>query len=353
MTISQNYLNKKFWNRKNILITGVNGFIGSNLVNHLIDKGANIYGISDNNDKNIVLKHNNTFNKIKYYKLSLTNKNKLKEIIIKNKIEVCFHLAAQVDVTIARIDPMKTFESNIRGTYTLLECLRESKFIKSIIMASSDKAYGDYPSSKLPYKENYDLRPRYPYDISKACGDFISQCYSSEIYNLPIITTRFSNIYGPGQLNFSALIPDCILALLDIREFIPRSNGKNKRDYLFVDDVCELYQCLGYNLYRNNKLSGQIFNAGTGRGFTVDAIIKSICRIGKSKKLYTDIKRQYKGKCTVGEIGNQFMSHSKLRRYFGWTPRYVMNDGLCTTISWYKNMFGKYEKNEILRKLTR
>ena len=351
MRTSQNYLNKNFWNKKNILITGVNGFIGSNLVNHLLSKGAIIHGISDKTEKNIVLRYNNTLHKINFHKTSLTNKNKINDIIKSNDIEICYHLAAQVDVNIARKNPIDTFDSNIRGTYTLLECLRNSKKIKSIIVASSDKAYGDYPLSKLPYKEEYDLRPRYPYDVSKACGDFISHCYSSEIYKLPIITTRFSNIYGPGQLNFSALIPDCILALMNLKTFKLRSNGKNKRDYLFVDDVCELYLCLGYNLYKNNKLSGEIFNAGTGTGYTVDTIIKNICSIENNKSLYKKIKSQYNKKKSIGEIENQFMSYSKLNKYFGWSPKYQLNNGLYMTIMWYKEIFNKYGKNKMLRNL--
>ncbi len=351
MIISKKYTNKNFWKNKSILITGVNGFIGCNLVNHFLSVGANIIGISNNNNKNIALKYNNTLSRIKYYNISLIDKFKLKEIISKNKIEFCYHLAAQVDVTLARHDPFETFESNIRGTYNLLELLRNSKSIKSIVVASSDKAYGEYPFAKLPYKENYDLRPIYPYDVSKACGDLISKCYSSKIYGLPIITTRFSNIYGPGQLNFSALIPDCILAILNIKKFIPRSNGKNKRDYLFVDDVCDLYLCLGYNLYKDRSLSGEVFNAGTGKGYSVNEIVKTLCKISNNKKLYENIKNKFQNSRTIGEIKNQFMSYSKLKKYFGWTPSYKMNEGLDITLNWYRKIFENNTTNKELRKL--
>ena len=147
-----------------------------------------------------------------------------------------------------------------------MESLRGSKKLKSIIVASSDKAYGEYNLKDLPYKENYDLRPLYPYDVSKASADFIAKSYASDLFNLPIIITRFANIFGPGQLNFTALIPDCILANLNYRKFIPRGDGKNKRDFLYVDDVCDLYACLAFNLYKNkNSAPGLILKASSGR----------------------------------------------------------------------------------------
>ena len=286
MKTSQKYLNKNFWNNKTVLITGINGFIGGNLAKQLISLGAKIIGISNRRAKNKFLIYEGIAKHINFHNIDIKDFKKLSNVINKYKIDVCIHLAAQVDVTIAKDKPFETFESNIRGTYNLLEILRTHKYIKSIIVASSDKAYGEYKISDLPYKETHDLRPLYPYDVSKASGDMIAKSYASDLYQLPVIITRFANIYGPGQLNFTALIPDCILANEGYREFHPRGNGKNKRDFLYVEDVCSLYMCLAYNLFKNKNLKGEIFNAGTKHGYTVDEIVKNICKIDSNKLLY-------------------------------------------------------------------
>ena len=148
-----------------------------------------------------------------------------------------------------------------------------SKYFGRNCSLSSDKAYGEYPIAELPYKEDYALKPTYPYDTSKACADLISQSYASDLYNLPVVITRFANIYGPGQLNFSALIPDAIISAYNKKKFIPRSDGKSKRDFLYVNDVADLYCTIAENVYRNKKeLKGEIFNAGTNQEKLLEAL---------------------------------------------------------------------------------
>jgi len=351
MKVSKKYLNKNFWNNKTVLITGINGFIGGNLAKQLIGLGAKIIGISNKRNKNKFLTYESISNKIKFHNLDIKDFKKLSNTINKYKINICIHLAAQVDVTVAKYKPHETFESNIRGTYNLLEILRKHKHIRSIIMASSDKAYGEYNISALPYKETYDLRPLYPYDVSKASGDMIAKSYASDLFKLPVIITRFANIYGPGQLNFTALIPDCILANEGYRKFIPRGNGKNKRDFLYVEDVCSLYMCLAYNLYKNKNLRGEIFNAGTKHGYSVNQIVKNICEINSNKILYQRIKKKFMNKTLSGEIEHQFMNYQKLYKYFKWKPLYSLNDGLSKTITWYKSFLKKYNYKIFIEKL--
>lgn len=351
MKISQKYLNKNFWNNKTVLITGINGFIGGNLAKQLISLGAKIIGISNRRAKNKFLIYEGIAKHINFHNIDIKDFKKLSNVINKYKINICIHLAAQVDVTIAKDKPFETFESNIRGTYNLLEILRKHKYIKSIIVASSDKAYGEYKISDLPYKETHDLRPLYPYDVSKASGDMIAKSYASDLYQLPVIITRFANIYGPGQLNFTALIPDCILANEGYREFHPRGNGKNKRDFLYVEDVCSLYMCLAYNLFKNKNLKGQIFNAGTEHGYTVDEIVKNICKIDSNKLLYNKIKKKFANKSLSGEIEHQFMNYQKLYKYFKWKPTFSLNDGLSRTINWYKDFLKKYNYKIFIDKL--
>tara|TARA_Y100000741_G_scaffold361865_1_gene346591 strand:+ start:381 stop:1433 length:1053 start_codon:yes stop_codon:yes gene_type:complete len=341
MKILKKYLNKSFWRNKTVLITGINGFVGGNLARQLIINGANIIGITNSLKKNKFLKYSNLLPYIQFHNTNIKNYNDISKILNNNKIDICFHLAAQVDVNVAKVNPYLTFESNIKGTYNILECLRQHKNIKSIIVASSDKAYGEYKSVDLPYTENHDLRPLYPYDVSKASADLIAKSYASELFNMPIVVTRFANIYGPGQLNFTALIPDCILSVLGYRDFIPRSNGKNKRDFLFINDVCELYMCLAYNLYLNPKYKGEIYNAGTSHGYTVKEIIKTICKLSKRNDLYRTISSDMKNKQTSGEICHQFMTYNKLKKVFGWKPQYCLEDGLNETISWYKEFLKK------------
>ncbi len=340
--ISKKYSSPTYWKNKNILLTGINGFIGGNLAKKLISLGANVIGIANKGVKNKFLEYEKINNKIKFYKLDIKSYNSIKFITAKHKIDTCFHLAAQVDVNVARHNPFETFETNIRGTYNLLDILRMDKTIKSIIVASSDKAYGEYPTKDLPYKEHYDLRPVFPYDVSKAAADIITKSYASDLFKLPVITTRFANVYGPGQLNFTALIPDCILANLNYKDFVPRGNGGNIRDFLFVDDVTDLYLCLAYNLDKNNKLRGEVFNAGTGKGYKVKDIILKLCKLANNEKLYNKINNKFKNKKLKGEIQNQFMSYSKLKKYFNWKPTYKLDDGLKISLEWYNKFLKKY-----------
>jgi CDP-glucose 4,6-dehydratase len=348
MKTLKKYLNKSFWNNKTVLITGINGFIGGNLSKQLLNNGCNVIGITNRKNKSKFLHFEKIHSKIKISYSNISNYDQIIKVIKANKIDICFHLAAQVDVNIARKNPYETFESNIKGTYNLLEALRLHSKVKAIVVASSDKAYGEYSLKDLPYKESYDLRPKYPYDVSKAAADMITKSYSTELFNMPVITTRFSNIYGPGQLNFSALIPDCILANLGYKKFIPRGNGNNSRDFLFVEDVCDLYMCLAYNLNKDKELSGEIFNAGTGRAYKVKSIIKSICSANDNNKLYDTISSRFKGKETVGEISHQFMSYSKLYRHFKWKPSYSLDEGLSKTFLWYKEFLRKYSYKDFL-----
>ena len=275
-----------FWNNKKVLITGINGFIGSNLSKYLLKKKAKIFGFIRKIDKSSLLFFEKLDKKINLINCDITEIEKIKRIINEEEIEHIFHLAAQVEVGIAMKYPYSTFESNVRGTYTILEAARTSSSnIKSIIVASSDKSYGEYPSSKLPYKEEYPLNPKFFYDTSKACADMLSKSYASNPKKpLPIIITRFANIYGPGQTNFSALIPDCIRSSLKYSVFEPRGNGQDTRDFLFVEDVAEIYEILARKLCQNNKLSGEIFNAGTNEKYKVVNIIKKIYKENKNTK---------------------------------------------------------------------
>jgi CDP-glucose 4,6-dehydratase len=326
-----------FWNNKNVLITGIYGFIGSNLTKSLIGLGANIIGITRTIHTNSLLHYEGINNQVKLVSTDLNDLPGLIGLIGENRIDHVFHLAAQVEVGVGLTNPYLTFESNTRATYTLLEAARLSGIkLSSIVIASTDKSYGAYPTDKMPYREDFPLLAKYPYDVSKACADMIAQSYASEIFNLPIVVTRFSNIYGPGQLNFSALFPDIIRSALGYSIFEPRGNGMQQRDYLYIDDVVDLYLKIGESLSNSSsELAGEIFNAGTGKPLTVKDAIKAV-----NEQLNFDgyklILEKMSIKETIGEIDAQFMSHDKAGDRFGWSPTTSLENGIRSSIDWYR-----------------
>ena len=269
-------MDDKYWIGKNVLITGVNGFIGGSLAKSLVSRGCNVIGLMRNQKKGTLLHVDNIIDHVTIINGDVTDKELLFSIISEEQIEYIYHLAAQVEVGVGVLNPYITFESNIKGVYSLLEAVRLSgDLVKSVVVASTDKAYGSYDSDMMPYKEDYPLKPIYPYDVSKACGDMIARSYASDVYNLPIIVTRFCNIYGPGQLNFSALFPDGIRSALGYSKFIPRGNGEQVRDFIYIDDVIDLYIKIGKKLADDpDSCSGEVFNAGTNSPITVKQVLQ-------------------------------------------------------------------------------
>lgn len=328
-----------FWKNKNVFITGINGFIGGNLAKLLLNEGANIFGLVRNPNMKTLLHQEAIDKDIVLINGDLCDKDLISRIISEEQIDNVFHLAAQVEVGVGIDNPYLTFETNVRGTYTILEAIRcHPKNIKSVVVASSDKAYGSYGIEMMPYKEEYPLIPKYPYDTSKACADMIAKAYANDIYELPIVVTRFSNIFGPGQLNFSAIIPDGIRSALGISKFIPRGNGKAIRDFIYVEDVCKLYMSIAKKMTEtnDNSLHGEIFNAGTNSPISMKEVISKIYTVLDQKDELEVIINAMEGKITQGEIDVQYMDYQKVNKYFGWSPSNDFDSGLLKTISWFK-----------------
>jgi len=323
-----------FWHNKKILITGVHGFVGSNLCKSLINEGAEIYGIYKYNSSKslLTIEKINDFNAISFLN---TNLNQLCELLNDKEIEICFHLAAQVEVGKAMNYPFDTLNNNINPTLNLLEALRNSKFIKKIIFSSTDKVYGEIEKSKLPYREIYTPIPKYPYEVSKLICELSCKCYY-ENYNLPIITTRTSNLYGPGQLNFSALIPDLILSALNRKTFTPRSNGEMLREYLFIDDWINILKQIVQN--EDDNLYGETFNFGPDRPISIKEITKIIYDKINSKKT-SEIMEKFNNVSNNNEIILQFLDTGKSRKYFDLTKLITIDSGINKTIKWYKKFF--------------
>jgi len=332
-----------FWRNKNVLITGVTGFVGGNLVKKLIESDANIFGVIRNENPFSFLYIEGLNDKIRFIKGDLMDHKLLFDVITEQQIDVVFHLAAQVEVGVGLVNPFLTFETNVRGTYNLMEACRLAKQsghnIESIVIASSDKAYGEYPIEKMPYRETYPLLPKFPYDTSKACADLICKSYSIDRYSLPIVITRFSNIYGPGQMNFSAIVPDGIRSGLGYSDFIPRSDGSMVRDFIFSEDVADLYMRIARELSLNpDKLRGEIFNAGSNDPIDMKSLlVKIYTSLGNLKALEV-ILNEMKGKKTTGEIQHQHMSFDKVFDFFDWKPSNSIDEGIKKSIEWYSKI---------------
>lgn len=316
-----------FWKNKNILITGYEGFLGSHLTRALLESKANIFGLDilTRRRKTILVED---FDKINIVKGSVANYDLVSKIITQNKIEFIFHLAATSLVGQALTNPLKTFSTNIKGTWNILEVSRHSKFIKAVIIASSDKAYGI--KNKLPYREDSSLSGCHPYDVSKSCADLLAYTYF-HTYGLPVCVTRCGNIFGPGDFNFSRITPDAIRCALTGKTLVIRSNGKFTRDYIYVEDIVNGYLLLAQNLKKLN-LRGEAFNFSYGNPTAVIALVKIIYKLIGKKENYKILNQ------AKFEIKHQYLASRKARRILGWKPKFTLEDGLKKTINWYHQL---------------
>ena len=325
---------KKFWENRPVFITGVTGFVGGNLAARLVREGAEVVGLIRDDVAASNFRKLELAKKITGIYGDLEDYACIERIINEYSIQYLYHLGAQAIVSTANRSPLSTFNSNIRGTWNLLEACRGKESLKSIIIASSDKAYGTH--KKLPYREDFALKPESPYDTSKACAELIAQAYY-KTYGLPIVVTRFSNIYGPGDLNFSRIIPDTIQNLLQDRAPIIRSDGTPKRDYLYIDDAVDLYILLAEEI---EKIRGEIFNAGHNAPISVLKLVEKLIRISGKNNLRPQILT--KGRLH-GEINHQWLDGRKVKRVLGWRPQVKLDEGLVRSYQWYKRFLGSSE----------
>ena len=315
-----------FWKDRNVFVTGCTGLLGSWLVKDLTEKGANVTGLI----RDLVPKSNlnwSGFNdKINIVRGEIENYFLLERTINEYEIDTVFHLAAQTIVTIANRNPISTFESNIKGTWNVLESCRKAALVKRIVVASSDKAYGD--QEKLPYDEDTPLEGKHPYDVSKSCTDSLSKAYF-ETYKLPVSITRCGNFYGGGDLNFNRIVPGTIRSVLNKEAPIIRSDGSLVRDYFYIEDGVEAYLLLAEEMEKLG-IQGEAFNFSNEIQITVLELVEKILKIMKSN-LKPKILRE-----TTNEIKHQYLSAKKAREILHWKPKYTLEDGLRRTIKWYE-----------------
>lgn len=317
-----------FWGNRTAFVTGANGFVGSHLVRRLTGRGAKIVCLQRDAVRGKSLELFDLQDKITIIKGAIDDFSLLKEILDEYEIDAVFHLAAQALVGAANNSPLSTFETNIRGTYLLLEACRQSKNVKRIVVASSDKAYGSHESP--PLSENFALRGRFPYDVSKACADLISQSYARS-YDLPVAIVRAANIYGPGDLNLSRIIPGTIISILKNENPIIRSDGTPIRDFVYIDDVIDGYLLLAENI---EKAHGEAFNFGTNKPIQMLDLVKLILETsGKTGTLTPEVALKTK---IEREIDAQYLSTEKMNEFFGWSAKIDLKDGLRETFDWYR-----------------
>jgi len=321
----------EFWNNKNVFVTGGTGFLGSYLVKKLVNYGANVTILVRDYIPQSNIYIGEEYKKVNVVHGVLEDYLLIERALGEYEIDTVFHLAAQAIVGVANRNPLGTFKSNIEGTWNILEAARKSPLIKQVIVASSDKAYGD--QEKLPYDENMPLQGKHPYDVSKSCADLIAQTYY-ETYKLPVCITRCGNLYGGGDLNFNRIIPQSIQSILNKEVPVIRSDGSFIRDYFYIEDAVDAYINLAEKIVALN-LGGQAFNFSNEIQLTVLELVNKILKI-----MGSDIKPLILNQGN-NEIIHQYLSAKKARTVLGWSPNYTIDEGLSKTIEWYKNFLKK------------
>lgn len=323
-------MSTNFWLDRPVFVTGATGLVGNWLVKRLINSGADVICLVRDWVPQSEFFRQKYFKKVKIVYGDVRDYSILERTLGEYEIDTVIHLAAQTIVTIANRNPISTFESNISGTWNLLEACRRSPKIKQIVVASSDKAYGD--QEELPYGENMPLQGSHPYDVSKSCADLISKTYAVS-YNLPVAITRCGNFYGGGDLNWNRIIPGTIRAIIRGQKPIIRSDGNYIRDYFYVEDGAAAYMLLAEKLAENPHLRGEAFNFSNEIQISVKDIVRKILTIMNS-----DLKPEIRNEVS-NEIRHQYLNATKAKDWIGWSPLFSLEQGLNHTISWYQNYF--------------
>ncbi|MFH0855124.1 MAG: GDP-mannose 4,6-dehydratase [Candidatus Omnitrophota bacterium] len=322
-------MDNRFWSEKNVLITGFEGFLGSNLTKALVPSGARLFGLDIRTKRRDTVLTPNDYKRVSVIQGSVSNYKLVDELIRKNRVNVVFHLAAEAIVGNCLNDPLGAFSANIKGTWNVLEACRNLESIEAVIVASSDKAYGAH--KKLPYTERAPLHGNHPYDVSKSCADLIA-CAYAHTYNLPVAVTRCGNIYGPGDFNFSRIVPDTMKCVFTGKKLLIRSDGKFIRDYVFVKDIVNGYILLAQKM-RALDLGGETFNFSAENPVTVLELVKIIFDMAGEKPGYNVLNRvRY-------EIKSQYLASGKARRILGWKALFDLKSGMRETLEAYRGYF--------------
>lgn len=319
------------WRGRRVLVTGAYGFLASHLIEGLVARGADVVGLVRDRPAESYLQSAGLEGRITVAPGDITDLESCRRAINEHEIEVVFHLAAQAIVGLANRSPYSTLESNVRGTYTLLEACRELQgggTARSIVVASSDKAYGDQPD--LPYREDAPLLGLHPYDASKSCADLLARMFANS-YALPVAVTRCANLYGPGDPNLSRIVPATILSAMRGEAPVIRSDGSPLRDYLFVKDAVDAYLTLA-EAVEHGQAAGKAYNIGTGIPTSVLDLVTEILAVCGSD-LQPDVQNT-----ASGEITHQYLDVRRAQEELGWQAATSLAEGLRQTYEWYRKL---------------
>ncbi|MDH3386490.1 MAG: GDP-mannose 4,6-dehydratase [Gammaproteobacteria bacterium] len=323
---------KFYWVGRRVLITGCSGLLGSSLTAALLDLKAEVTGLMRDWVPGSRLVSEGLSEKINIVRGDIEDIEVLERTLDEYEIDTVFHLAAQAIVGTANRNPLPTFKTNIAGSWNLFEACRRVASVKSVVVASSDKAYGT-PDS-LPYSESMPLNGRHPYDVSKSCTDLLAQTYYAS-YGLPVCITRCGNFFGGGDLNFNRIVPGTIRSALEDERPVIRSDGTMVRDYIYVRDVVDAYLTLAEAM-QDPAIHGEAFNFSTETRLNVLELTQRILQIMGRSDLEPVILNQ-----ASNEIQAQYLSAEKARSRLGWKPRFGLDDAIAETAEWYRNYLGK------------
>jgi CDP-glucose 4,6-dehydratase len=316
-----------FWRDRPTLVTGGTGLVGSWLVRRLIEQRSSVTCLVRDWVPESELVRGHLIDRVKVVRGDVRDSTLIERTLGEYEIDTVFHLAAQTIVSIANRNPVSTFETNVQGTWVLLEACRRSPAVKQIVVASSDKAYGD--QEILPYSETTPLQGTHPYDVSKSCADLIAHAYHLT-YRLPVVITRCGNFYGGGDLNWNRIVPGTIRSVIRGQRPIIRSDGQYIRDYFYVEDGVAAYMLLAERLAAQPSLSGEAFNFSNELQVTVLQLVERVLAA-----MGSDLRPEIRNEAS-NEIRDQRLSAAKARQVLGWQPLFGLDQGLALAIDWYR-----------------
>jgi len=334
--MDNSHFNTEFWRDRRVLVTGATGLVGAWLLKRLVKAQADVVCLVRDWTPQSEFIRSGDIESTTVVRGDICDQDCLERVLGEFEIETVIHLAAQTIVGIANRNPGSTFEANIAGTWKLLEACRRSPKVSQIVLASSDKAYGD--AKKLPYTEDTPLAGMHPYDVSKSCGDLIAQTYANS-YGLPVCITRCGNFYGGGDLNWNRIIPGTVRSVIRGKAPVIRSDGSFVRDYFYVEDGAAAYMHLAEQMAERPELSGEAFNLSTEIQVSVLELVERVLKV-----MGTSVEPVVLGEAS-NEIKHQYLDAAKARKLLKWSPLYSLEEGLTRTIEWYTNYLNNSQQS--------